>query len=125
MAIRDRCGLLAYSPLAMGTLTGKYLNGARPAGARLTRYERFKRYSTPRAERAIAQYVALARQRGIDPGQMALAFAAAQPFVTSLIIGATSVTQLEQDVACLDITVDADLRAAINAIHAEGPNPCP
>jgi aryl-alcohol dehydrogenase-like predicted oxidoreductase len=125
MAIRDRCGLLAYSPLAMGTLTGKYLNGARPPKARLSLYERFKRYSTKRAERAIAGYVDLARQRGIDPGQMALAFAASQPFMTSLIIGATSVAQLEQNVASLDVKIDSELRAAINALHAESPNPCP
>ncbi len=125
MAIRDKCGLLAYSPLAMGTLTGKYLNGARPEGARLTRYERFKRYSTKRAEAAIAGYVALARQHGVDPGQMALAFAASQPFMTALIIGATSVAQLEHDVASLDVKITPELRAAIDALHAESPNPCP
>jgi aryl-alcohol dehydrogenase-like predicted oxidoreductase len=125
MAIRDKCGLLAYSPLAMGALTGKYLNGARPAGARFSLYDRFKRYTNKRAEIAIAAYVALARQHGVDPGQMALAFAASQPFMTSLIIGATSVAQLDHDVASLDLKIDAELRAAIDALHAEAPNPCP
>lgn len=125
MALRDKCGLLAYSPLAMGALTGKYLNGARPAGARFSLYDRFKRYTSKRAERAIAAYVELARQHGVDPGQMALAFAASQPFMTSLIIGATSVAQLDHDVASLGLKIDAELRVAIEALHAEAPNPCP
>ena len=111
--------------VAQGALTGKYLNGARPAGARFSLYDRFKRYTSKRAETGIAAYVALARQRGIDPGQMAPAFAASQPFMTSLIIGATSVAQLDHDVASLDLKIDAELCAAIDTLHAEAPNPCP
>ena len=89
-------GLLAYSPLAMGMLCGKYLDGARPEGARLTRYERFTRYSNPQAEAATAEYVALARRLGLSPTHLALAFINQQPFVTSNLIGATALAQLRR-----------------------------
>ena len=125
IAIRERCGLLAYSPLGMGVLAGKYLGGARPAGARLTLYERFKRYSKPRAEPAAAAYVKIARDAGLDPAQMALAFCHARPFLTATIIGATSLAQLEADISSIDVKLPADVLAAIDAVHADNPNPCP
>jgi aryl-alcohol dehydrogenase-like predicted oxidoreductase len=125
MSIRERCGLLAFSPLAMGVLAGKYLGGARPAGARLTLFDRFKRYSGPRQEPASAAYVALAREAGLDPAQMALAFVASRPFVTSTIIGATRLAQLDANAAATDIVLPADVLARIDAIHAANPNPCP
>ncbi|WP_078083904.1 NADP(H)-dependent aldo-keto reductase [Microbulbifer mangrovi] len=125
MAIREQCGLLAYSPLAFGTLSGKYLDGARPAGARLTLFERFQRYTGERAVSATTQYVNLARESGLDPAQMALAFVTQQPFVTSNIIGATTMAQLESNIASADIELAADQLAAIEDIHSQTPNPAP
>lgn len=125
MAIRWRCGLLAYSPLAMGLLSGKYLGGARPADGRLTLFQRFKRYDKPRQEPATAAYVALAREAGLDPAQMALAFVNSRPFVTATIIGATTMAQLETNARSIDIDLSHDVLARIDAIHADMPNPCP
>ena len=122
---RERVGLLAYSPLAFGMLSGKYLDGARPEGARITLFERFSRYLNPQGEAATARYVALARERGWDPAQMALAFVTAQPFVTANIIGATTLEQLAADIEGALLPLDAELAEAIDAIHAEIPNPCP
>lgn len=125
MSIRERCGLLAYSPLGMGVLTGKYLNGSRPADARLSLFERFKRYSTAGAEPAAAAYVQIAREAGLDPAQMALAFINTRPFLTSTIIGATSLAQLEKNIASLNVSLPADVLTAIERVHASNPNPCP
>lgn len=125
VACRASCGLLAYSPLAMGVLAGKYLGGARPPSCRLTLFKRFKRYSTPRAEPAAAAYVKLARDHGLDPAQMALAFVNTRPFLSSTIIGCTTLAQLDQNVASLDVKLSTDALAAIEAIHAANPNPCP
>lgn len=125
IAIRERCGLLAYSPLAFGMLTGKYLDGARPAGARLTRFERFSRYSNPEAERATAEYVALARRHGLSPAQMALAYVTSRPFVTANIIGATSLSQLDEDIESASLTLTEELEREIEAIHTRQPNPAP
>lgn len=125
IAMREQCGLLAYSPLAMGVLSGKYLDGARPAGARLTLFKRFDRYSNPQSDSAAAQYVALARRHGLDPAQMALAWVTRQPFVTSSIIGATTVEQLEMDLASVDLDLSEEIVKEIEAIHAGQPNPSP
>ncbi len=125
MAIREDCGLLAYSPLGGGTLSGKYLGGARPSGARMTLFSRFTRYDKPRGIEATARYVALARQYGIDPAEMALAFVASRPFVTATIIGATSMAQLKTDIAGCAMILRPELLAAIDAIHNDIPNPCP
>jgi len=125
IAIRERCGLLAYSPLGMGVLSGKYLDGARPEGARLTLFERFKRYSKPRAEPAARAYVRIAREAGLDPAQMALAFCNSRPFLTSTLIGATSLKQLDANAGSIDVTLPPDVLAAIEAVHAGNPNPCP
>ena len=125
MAIREQCGLLAYSPLAFGALSGKYLGGQKPEGARLTLFERFQRYTGPRAVAATEQYVALAREAGLDPAQMALAFVNRQPFVTANIIGATTMAQLESDIASASIQLDDALLQEIEAVHADNPNPAP
>lgn len=125
VALRERCGLLAYSPLGFGVLSGKYLNGVRPPGARLTMFERFSRYSNSEAERATASYVALARRYGLDPAQMALAWVTSRPFVTSNIVGATTLQQLARNLASLDLTLSEDVVAGIEAIHRGQPNPAP
>jgi aryl-alcohol dehydrogenase-like predicted oxidoreductase len=122
---REKVGLLAYSPLAFGALSGKYLHGAKPAGARLTLWERFGRYKSPQAEKATAEYVQLAREYGFDPAQLALAFVNQRPFVTSNIIGATTQAQLRSNLACVDLSLPTDLVQKIEAIHLANPNPSP
>jgi len=125
IALREQIGLLAYSPLAFGVLSGKYLGGARPAGARLSLFERFQRYNNPQVEKAASAYVELARQHGLDPAQLALAFVTAQPFVTSNIIGATKLEQLRSNLASVELRLDDELLAGIEAIHQQQPNPAP
>jgi len=125
IAHRENVGLLAYSPLAFGALSGKYLGGARPEGARITLFKRFSRYTNPQAEAATARYVALAREHGLDPVQMALQFVTTRPFLTSNIIGATSIEQLRTNIASANIALSADVLAGIEAIHVQQPNPAP
>jgi aryl-alcohol dehydrogenase-like predicted oxidoreductase len=125
VAHREAAGLLAYSPLGFGVLTGKYAAGARPEGARLTRFPRFERYSRERAMRAADAYVALAHEHGLSPAQLALAFVNTRPFLTSNIIGATSREQLEENLGSVDVRLGDDVLEAIEAIHAENPNPAP
>ena len=122
---RDGIGLLAYSPLAFGWLTGKYENGARPAGARITLFERFQRYSKPQAVKATSEYVALAKRHGLSPTQMALAFVNTRPFVTSTLIGATTLAQLDENIGSLDVKLSDELLAEIDKIHEAQPNPAP
>ena len=125
VSIREQVSLLAYSPLGQGYLTGKYLDGARPPGARTTLFDRGQRYETPGAEPAIAQYVALAREFGLDPAQMAIAFANSRPFLTSTIIGATTMEHLRTNIASIGVTITPELEERINAIHLRNANPCP
>lgn len=125
IAHREDVGLLAYSPLAFGVLTGKYLDNQWPEGARITLFKRFSRYINPQAEAATRAYVALAREHGLSPVQMALAFINQQPFVTSNIIGATSLAQLHENMSSINVTLDDNLLKAIEAIHVQHPNPAP
>ena len=125
VAMREQCGLLAYSPLAFGMLSGKYENGARPANARITLFSRFARYTNPQAIAACSRYVTLAREHGLDPAQMALAFVNAQPFVTSNIIGATTMEQLASNIGSFDVKLSDEVLAGIEAIHRAQPNPAP
>ena len=124
-ALRENVGLLAYSPLAQGYLTGKYQRGARPPGTRTTLFERGQRYEKPGAEAAIDAYLALARDVGLDPAQMALAFVTTRSFVTSNIVGATSIAQLETILGSLDVAITPELEARIDAIHQVHQNPTP
>jgi aryl-alcohol dehydrogenase-like predicted oxidoreductase len=123
--MRENVSLLAYSPLAQGFLTGKYLDGARPAGARTTLFDRGQRYQKPGSETAIHAYVNLAREFGLDPAQMALAFVNSRPFMGSNIIGATSMAQLKTNIASMDVTITPELEQRINAIHQVHMNPAP
>ena len=125
MALQEKVGLLAYSPLAQGYLTGKYLNGARPAGARTTLFDRGQRYQKPGVDEAITAYHALAREEGIDPVQLAIAFVTSRPFVTSNIIGATSLDQLRTILGAENVTITPELEKKINAIHQVHSNPAP
>ncbi len=124
-AHREQVGLLAYSPLAFGVLSGKYLHGQRPAGARMSLFERFSRYTGPIAEIATAKYVAVAGKFGLDPAQMALAYINSRPFVTSNLIGATTLEQLDRNLAAVDLELSAEILAEIENVHHEHPNPAP
>ena len=126
IAIRESIGLLAYSPMAFGVLSGKYLDGARPEGARLTLFgDHFTRYLNPLAVRATERYVAIAREAGLDPAQMSLAYVTTRPFTTSNIIGARTVDQLRANIEGAQMTLPEDVLRAIDEVHAEIPNPAP
>lgn len=125
IAHRERVGLLAYSPLGFGTLSGKYLDGARPAGARLTRFDSYTRYSNEQAVAATIAYVETARRFDLDPAQMALAFVISRPFLTSCIIGATQSVQLAANLKSSDIHLHDAVIEALEAIHNRHPNPSP
>ncbi len=125
VAHREDCGLLAYSPLGFGVLSGKYLHGQQPADARVTLYERFSRYSNAQAVVATQAYVALAQAHDLDPAQMALAYVSSRPFLTSNIIGATSMAQLESNLASAQLSLSDEVMAGIEAIHQQQPNPAP
>jgi len=125
IAHRERAGLLAYSPLAFGTLTGKYRGGARPAGARMTQFPAFARYTRDEAVAATEAYVELAHQHGLSPTQLALAFVNSRPFLTSNIIGATTRAQLEENLTSANVRLDDEVIEAIDTIHRRCPNPAP
>jgi aryl-alcohol dehydrogenase-like predicted oxidoreductase len=125
IAVREQVGLLAYSPLAQGYLTGKYRGGALPQGSRKALFNRLQRYETLAASAAIDAYLKLAEETGLDPAQMALAFINQQPFATSNIIGATTMEQLKTNIASVDLTLTEDVLQRINAIHQFFSNPCP
>lgn len=125
IAHREDCGLLAYSPLGFGVLSGKYLGGARPAGARMTLFTRFTRYDNPQAYAATQAYVDLAQHHGLDPAQMALAYVHRRPFLTSTIIGARTLEQLRDNLASIELTLGDTVLAGIEAIHQRHPNPAP
>lgn len=125
MAIKEHVGLLAYSPLGFGILSGKYQHGARPENARLTLFKRFDRYFKPQVDATVARYVHIAQQHGLDPAQMALAFVQRQPFLTSNIIGATTMAQLRSNIVAVDMVLDDEVIKAIEAVHQDQPNPAP
>lgn len=118
-------GLLAYSPLAFGYLTGKFRNGARPANARVTLFSRFSRYSNPESEWATEQYAQLAEKHGLTLTQLALAFIKQQFFVTSTIIGATNLDQLKENIDAFDVNLSEEVLKGIEDIHRQQPNPAP
>ncbi|WP_226017503.1 NADP(H)-dependent aldo-keto reductase [Novosphingobium sp. FKTRR1] len=124
-SLREDVSLLAYSPLASGNLTGKYLGGVIPAGSRRAVASQFVRYDSPQQPEASARYVAIAHAFGLDPATLALAFVNSRPFVTSNIIGATSPEQLRTAIASIDVTLPDEALAAIEAVNRILPDPCP
>lgn len=118
-------GLLAYSPLAFGYLTGKYRHGARPVDARITLFSRFSRYTNPESDWATEQYALLAEKHGLSLTQLALAFIKQQFFVTSTIIGATNLEQLKQNIDAFVIDLSQEILVEIDEIHQQQPNPAP
>jgi len=125
VSIREKCGLLAYSPLAGGRLSGKYLNDNNPKNARYTLWpRRFSRHHTSRGEIAIEKYVNLAKKYNIKPSTFANAFVNDRPFVTSNIIGATSMDQLKENIDSVNLTLSNEILDEIQDIHLSDPNPC-
>lgn len=125
IAHREQVGLLAYSPLGFGVLSGKYRNNQRPAKARLTLFTRFSRYNNPQATAATEAYCTLAEASGMTPTEMALAFVTSRPFVTSNIIGATSLAQLAENIETHARVLPESVLTEIDAIHQQFPNPAP
>lgn len=123
VALYEDVGLLAWSPLATGILTGKYLNGQLPEGSRRTLGNRHNHRLHPLVDVATQRYLDIAAKYGLDPAQMAIAFTLAQPFVTSSLIGATSMAQLKTDIAAKDVKLDAAVLADIGAVYRELPRP--
>jgi len=125
-AHRSDVGLLAYSPLAGGSLSGKYLGGKQPDNARLTLHKNyFYRYTTSQATNAIRQYAGIAQNYSMSPATMALAFVNQQPFVTSSITGATTIEQLEENCKSIDVDLPENVLKEIQQVHTDNPNPCP
>lgn len=125
IAHREQVGLLAYSPLAQGYLTGKYQKGSLPEGSRKKLFNRLQRYERPQTEPAIDRYLDIARRFGLDPAQMALQFVTSRPFVTSTIIGATTMAQLKTNIDSINVTWNEELEKAIDEAHHAQPNPAP
>ena len=123
ISMREKIGLLAYSPLACGVLTGKYIEGKDAANSRLNLFKRFVRYSSDQSTLATKKYLALANELGISLTHMALAFVNQQTFVTSNIIGATNMNQLKENIDSIDIELNSNTINAINEIHEEIPDP--
>ncbi|NOT40237.1 MAG: aldo/keto reductase [Alphaproteobacteria bacterium] len=125
IAHREQVGLLAYSPLGQGYLTGKYQAGALPAGSRKALFNRLQRYEKPETAPAIDRYLAIARSFDLDPAQMALQFVTTRPFVTSNIIGATTMEQLATNIASVNVAWSDALEKAVDEAHHAQPNPAP
>ena len=125
VAIREKCGLLAYSPLAGGRLSGKYIGNKKPQNARYTIWpRRFNRHHTKRGERAIESYFKIAKKYGIAPSTFANSFVNDRPFVTSNIIGATNMDQLKENIDSINLTLSQEILKEIENIHLSDPNPC-
>lgn len=125
VARREGLGLLAYSPLAFGILSGKYIKGTAADNARIKLFPRFARYSSELATEATRRYLKIAETNGLSLTQMALAFVNQQPFLTSNIIGATNVEQLKENIDSVHITLGDEILEQINAVHSAIPNPAP
>ena len=125
IALRENLGLLAYSPLAFGVLSGKYVNGTASENARLKLFPRFARYSSEQSTQATKQYLKIAEENNLSLAQMSLAFVTQQPFVTSNIIGATSLQQLKENIESIHLELSSEVLKKINEVHGVIPNPAP
>ena len=123
VCVREEVAYLPWSPLGGGMLAGKYANGARPAGARWTVDPRTPHRDTPAAHAAVAGYIGVAKKHGLDVCQMGIAFCRQQNFVTSTIIGATSMEQLKTNIAAGQLTLSADVLKDIDAVYRQYPMP--
>ena len=126
ISINENVGLLPYSPLAGGVLSGKYLNGNKPENARMTLFERMgTRYSGKQAENAVLEYQKIAQKHNLNLTQMAINFVTQQDFVTSNIIGATSLKQLEENIDSINCNLSEEVVEEINKVHKIYTYPCP
>ena len=126
VSMRENIGLLAYSPLAQGVLSGKYLNGNQPEGARGTLFPRFiARYKGDNSTQAVIEYQNIANKHGITLSELSLAYINQLPFVTANIIGATRMDQLKENIGSIHIDLSKEILKEIEAVHAEIPNPAP
>lgn len=123
ISIREKVGLLAWSPLAAGMLSGKYANGARPTGSRWTLSNRFNQRDTPQAHAAVDRYLAVAKKHNLDAAQMAIAFVLSRPFVTAAIIGATNMQQLKTNIAAHELVLSKEVLADIAEVRRDFPIP--
>ena len=121
----ENVGYLAYSPLAFGVLSGKYLNGAQPPKARATLFPNYCRYTNEESLNATEKYLEVANKHHISISQMALAFVRQQAFVTSTIIGATTMKQLSENIDSVNLTLSEEILSDINEVHKKFPNPAP
>jgi aryl-alcohol dehydrogenase-like predicted oxidoreductase len=125
ISLRENIGLLAYSPMAFGVLSGKYIQGTATGSSRLNLFPRYSRYSSEKSFEATKMYLKIAQEHEISLAQMALAFVTKQPFVTSNIIGATNLTQLKENIESINISLSKDILNSIEEIHSIIPNPAP
>ncbi|MFD1314379.1 NADP(H)-dependent aldo-keto reductase [Namhaeicola litoreus] len=125
ISMRENVGLLAYSPLAFGVLTGKYLNGQKPEGSRLKLFPQYARYSNPQATEQTKAYKKLADKLGISLTHLSLAFVNQQPFVTGNIIGATTMEQLKENIDSINVELSTETLKEIDRIQELSPNPAP
>ena len=123
--LRENIGYLAYSPLAFGVLSGKYLNNNKPENARVTLFPNYNRYNSQQSNEATNRYHEIAKKHGISLTQMALAFVTQQPFITSNIIGATNLNQLKENIDSIHLSLSDEIISEINAVHNQIPNPAP
>ena len=125
ISIREKCGLLVYYPLASGALSGKYREGQMPKNARMTLFKGWERMINPLAMKAYDEYYKLAKENNITMVQLAQAFVNSRPFVTSNIIGATTMEQLKENIESMNIKLTEETLEKINIIHNNNPNPAP
>ena len=126
ISMRENAGLLAYSPLGIGYLTGKYRNKKIPKNSRLDLfYENYPRYHNERTYDAVEKYYKIAKKHNVSFSQLALAFVNSRDFVTSNIIGATKMNQLKENIDSIDVTLNENIISDINLVHENNPNPAP
>jgi len=125
IAIRENIGLLPYSPMAFGVLSGKYIEGQDTPNSRINLFPRFSRYSSEQATKATERYLKLAKEYDMSLAQMSLAFVNQRPFVTANIIGATNIEQLKENIESIHVDLNKEVLSKINTIHNEIPNPAP
>ncbi|MGY0426049.1 MAG: NADP(H)-dependent aldo-keto reductase [Polaribacter sp.] len=125
VSLRENIGLLVYSPLAFGVLSGKYVGGKIPKGSRIDLFPNYNRYSSKQSERAVLEYQKIAEKHGMSVAEMSLAFVNQLPFVTSNIIGASKMQQLKENINSIHIDLSEEIIQEINAVHSIMPNPAP
>ena len=126
VSIREQIGCLAYSPLASGYLSGKYRNGAFPKGSRMERdFDFWTRYRKPNTEKAVEEYYKISKKYNLDMSQMSIKFCEVQDFMTSVIIGATTMEQLKTNIESVKVKLDNEVIQEINKVQKIYSNPCP